>query len=353
MLYGIHGLTQPQIDERVMKNLLLPKEQQVEGLGQIGQETPTERTFLNTYAQAYTPEKLQTLLSNETKAKQEATKADLDADKTRVELFGHYAGLVNDQASLDKAIGMAPDALKGALLGMQWDPKTTPHALNAIASTAQQRVQAGAQVKTQEGQLRDDYTKDPDVKSYVQRRDAWQTIRGAMQSTGGISDLALINGWIRTIDPGVSVREGEAASVANASGPLLQALNLYNRVFKGDKLTPEVRNDILRETTKIYRRAEENYQKKREIFKGIATRGGFDPENVLIDYSPAEQAAPAEPGAGAPVPAAAAPQGAARNVPLNEVLLPGQVVVVDPKGKSHYFANKAQADAYRQRTGIK
>jgi len=205
--------------------------------------------------------------------------------------------MVNDQASLDKAIGMAPDELKGALMGMQWDPKTTPHVLNSIASTAQQRVQAGAQNKTAEGQLRDDYTKDPDIKGYVQRRDAWQTISGAMKSTGGISDLALINGWIRTIDPGVSVREGEAASVGNASGPLLQALNMYNRVFKGDKLTPEVRQDILRETTKIYRQAEGNYQKKRKQYEEIANRGGFDPQNVLIDYSPVEPPAVAPPAA--------------------------------------------------------
>ena len=61
-----------------------------------------------------------------------------------------------------------------------------------------------------------------------------------------------------------------------------------------------------------------------------------------------QPAAPAQPQPSA-APAAGAP---VRNVPLQEVM-PGQVLVKAPNGKTYAFPNAAEADAFKKRAGIK
>jgi hypothetical protein len=237
------------------------------------------------------------------------------------------------------------------------DPNATPEdqaqadkALSKFATqgraNAPQMILSADQRVGNEAKLRDDYRQES--KNYLTIRDAYGKIQGAAQSQTGPGDISLIYGYMKILDPGSTVREGEFATAQNAGSIPQRVQAMYNKAINGERLDPTIRNQFVEEAAKIYRQTEANQDKIRNTYGGIATRSNLDPQNVVVDYSPGV-VAPRAPAAKQPP---AQQTGPAPVVPLGDVLLQGQVEVKDPNGKSHYFANKAQADAFRKRARI-
>jgi len=63
-------------------------------------------------------------------------------------------------------------------------------------------------------------------------------------------DIALIFSFMKTLDPGSTVREGEFATASNAGGIPERVWNLYNKVKAGQFLTDEQRKDFSRTAKK-------------------------------------------------------------------------------------------------------
>lgn len=61
----------------------------------------------------------------------------------------------------------------------------------------------------------------------------------------GASDLALIFGYMKTIDPGSTVREGEFANAEEAQGVPDRIRSLYNKILQGERLNPSTRQEFL------------------------------------------------------------------------------------------------------------
>lgn len=58
------------------------------------------------------------------------------------------------------------------------------------------------------------------------------------------ADIALIMKYMKALDPGSVVREGEFKTLGNAGSLPTQVQNWYNSYATGNKLTPEVRKEI-------------------------------------------------------------------------------------------------------------
>jgi len=110
--------------------------------------------------------------------------------------------------------------------------------------------------------------------------------------------------------PGSTVREGEFATAAQATGVPTRVLNTYNRVITGERLAPKQRKDFIGQSRNIFDRSKKDNDKKVRKFVNIGKQFGIAKSLLLGDEIQEAAIQEAQPAA----PAAAAPGGAASNV---------------------------------------
>lgn len=118
-------------------------------------------------------------------------------------------------------------------------------------------------------------------KDYATVRDATARIQAASQDPSPAGDLALIFSFMRALDPGSTVREGEFANAQNAASVPERIRGLYNRVANGERLTEDQRADFLQQGMTLYQATEQTHQATRAQFSEIAKRSGIDPRDVV------------------------------------------------------------------------
>ena len=99
-----------------------------------------------------------------------------------------------------------------------------------------------------EDKLRDDFRSES--KEFVKVRDAYGRILSTDASAAG--DLALIFNYMKILDPGSVVREGEFATAQNSAGVPTRIRAQYNKIISGEKLAPETRADFLQQAQNLY-----------------------------------------------------------------------------------------------------
>ena len=143
-----------------------------------------------------------------------------------------------------------------------------------------------------ENKLRDDYLKQS--APFIAVRDAWARVQHIPEvkpgeKGAGAADVALLYNFIKILDPGSVVREGEIALSQQAAGYVGTVLNLYNRVKEGDLLTPDLRKSIRDQVNYLYKSQSSQQEKLVSQFSDIAKRTGVNPSNVIVDTSPVTQ----------------------------------------------------------------
>jgi hypothetical protein len=94
-------------------------------------------------------------------------------------------------------------------------------------------------------------------------------------------DMALVFSFMKMMDPGSTVREGEYANAENTRGVPESVRARYNKVLEGDLLTPQQRTEFIGTAGKI---KDAQVGRQKEIYgqyKDISSRYGFDPMQVL------------------------------------------------------------------------
>ncbi len=84
------------------------------------------------------------------------------------------------------------------------------------------------------------------------------TVTGDPSAAG---DIALIFNFMKMLDPGSVVREGEFATAQQATGVPQRILNQYNKIIEGERLNPKQRTDFLNQSRKIFDRAQSDNEK--------------------------------------------------------------------------------------------
>jgi hypothetical protein len=97
-------------------------------------------------------------------------------------------------------------------------------------------------------------------------------------------DMSLIFGYMKMLDPGSTVREGEYATAQNAAGIPVQIANLYNKAKDGVKLAPEQRADFLKQAGGIYQAQLERQRSVDDSFRKLAAGAGVPEDQVLLDF---------------------------------------------------------------------
>ena len=163
-----------------------------------------------------------------------------------------------------------------------------------------------------EGDLRKEFNALPVVKDFGEVRTAFLKVKTAAENPSAAGDLALVFNYMKILDPGSVVREGEFQTAADATSWLqrteddgfavpLPIAKAIRKLEDGTLLTPNQRKDFLstaRNTASAqFKPAKEALQR----YKGLAANSGLRvdqiiPSNYLQIEEELSPSKPQEPG---------------------------------------------------------
>lgn len=128
-----------------------------------------------------------------------------------------------------------------------------------------------------EVKLNDKFLKD--TANFTGVKEAYRRVAAASPTPAG--DLSLVFGYMKVLDPGSTVREGEQAQARNAAGVPDRIQSAYNRVLSGENLTPAQRENFRSEAKRLHDAAQIEEKKIRAGMERIVKNYGLNPENVF------------------------------------------------------------------------
>ena len=156
------------------------------------------------------------------------------------------------------------------------DPETFEVLYESPAAAPDQTAIRGA---------RTEFTSLPAVRSFAEQTSAFGRVVASAEDPSPSGDLALIFNFMKVLDPGSVVREGEFATAQNAGGIDERTRSLYNRLMSGERLTPVQREDFLDRSTRLYRQAEKQYTDISNQYSEFARAAGLPVEQIIPDFS--------------------------------------------------------------------
>jgi hypothetical protein len=139
-------------------------------------------------------------------------------------------------------------------------------------------------ISEDESRLRKEFNAIPQVKSFSDQSQAYGRIIASAESPSAAGDLALIFNYMKVLDPGSTVREGEFANAQNAGSVPARLGALYNNVVDGQRLTVEQRQDFVDRGGRLYKDAETGFMKRYNQYSDLAILQKLPFKNVVTDY---------------------------------------------------------------------
>jgi hypothetical protein len=189
--------------------------------------------------------------------------------------FGADLGLTQAQIEASRAARRASDA---AAAKSGADAKRAQAEANQMAAgiiPVEKRPEA-------ETKFRTEYNNQ--TKPFQEVKSAYGRVLASEDTAVG--DLSLIFGYMKMLDPGSVVREGEFATAQNAAGVPERIQNIYNRVISGQRLSASQRDSFKGQANKLYQSAGEQETVVRQGLERIAKGYGLNTANIF--YTPTE-----------------------------------------------------------------
>lgn len=131
--------------------------------------------------------------------------------------------------------------------------------------------------------LSDDYEKaSGDIQKQIS---AYNRIVAASKDPSPSGDLALIFSYMKLLDPGSVVREGEFATAQNAGTIGDKVTNMYNKILNGERLSPQQRQDFINRSQSLYNSAVQQQRQVDQTFSGRAQQYGIPSDYVVRTQS--------------------------------------------------------------------
>jgi hypothetical protein len=148
----------------------------------------------------------------------------------------------------------------------------------------------------QETKFRKEYTDL--TKGYQEVKSAYGRVLSSQDNAVG--DLSLIFGYMKMLDPGSVVREGEFATAQNAAGVPERVQNIYNRVRAGERLSEGQRKAFKGQAEGLFKQAGQQEATVRTGLERIAKGYGLNTANIFLEQVESAPTAPPAPPAPAP-----------------------------------------------------
>lgn len=127
-------------------------------------------------------------------------------------------------------------------------------------------------------------------KPFFDVRDAMGRIEASAKNPTAAGDLALIFNYMKVLDPGSTVREGEFATAQNSAGLPARVVAQYNKVLHGERLAGNQRQDFLDRARELYKSQEAIQRQQEGQYRALAQRMRANPENVILNQGLPAQA---------------------------------------------------------------
>lgn len=119
------------------------------------------------------------------------------------------------------------------------------------------------------------------IQPHIQISQAYGKITTAPDNAAG--DMSKIFGFMKILDPGSTVREGEYASAEQTRGIPEAVVAQYNRALSGRRLTAEQRQKFDEAAGDLVTSQKKQFDQQKQFFTGIATNAKANPANVIFD----------------------------------------------------------------------
>lgn len=144
------------------------------------------------------------------------------------------------------------------------------------------------QSRAAEVSYRKEFDQLPEVKTFKTARQQFQTLKalGTKTNPTAQDDIAMIFGYMKTLDPTSVVREGEFANAQNAAGVPDTVRNAFNKALNGTRLNPQQRKNMVASAYENYKNYRDAYNQSAENYRGYARDSGVNPDHVARTYTP-------------------------------------------------------------------
>jgi hypothetical protein len=103
----------------------------------------------------------------------------------------------------------------------------------------------------------------------------------ASNNGSAAGDLSLIFNYMKLLDPGSVVREGEFATAQNATGVPQRILNVYNQAMTGERMSEDQRENFTDQSRRIYKQAKESFEDSISPYIDLADQSGIQKDELL------------------------------------------------------------------------
>lgn len=159
-------------------------------------------------------------------------------------------------------------------------PGAAPAPGGRQAAPGMTQIIPGTSFKNDE-QLRGEFTRN--MEPFVKLAQAFEKVQVAALNPSGAGDISLIYGYMKILDPGSTVMQGEQASAQNAGSVPESIRAKYNSIIAGDKLDPNVRADFLNQARLIVESQRTMANDVRDRYSELAQAYGLKPEQIVFD----------------------------------------------------------------------
>lgn len=139
--------------------------------------------------------------------------------------------------------------------------------------------------------LRKEYQNNAVTKITRDVKSQWEKVKTVMDNPSAAGDMAAIFMFMKTLDPGSTVREGEYKSAAEATSAMGRMQTYANNVQSGQKLNPQQRMDFKKTMERFYRAQIKEQERVNRDYRDLAVRSGVNARDLMIeavDDTPAE-----------------------------------------------------------------
>lgn len=153
-------------------------------------------------------------------------------------------------------------------------------------------VKAAEDLAKETTDLRKEFSAKPEVKQFNDASVAYEKAKASAKAGTRIGDVALLYNYMKLIDPGAIVTEGDQANVSKTGSVPGHIVQLYNEAVNGQLLNPQKRAEIIDSAKSQYVAHANQYAPLVERFRGLATKRGITPEDVALPFAPPTEPPP-------------------------------------------------------------
>ena len=216
-------------------------------------------------------------------------KQKLDTDQARLstDVIKFAAGVSDKDLARGEQLAAkaSQDATQGTVKGAEQAMDLEGEPAKEAARNKRASIVAKGLGLKEATSLRKEFLDRPQVKDFADIAAGYEKVKVAKDDPSPAGDISLIFGYMKMLDPGSVVREGEFATAQNAGSVPDRILNAYNSALNGTRLNPKQRKDFLNQAGNVYNAQQGLVKSLEKDYSGLAESYGTRPDLVVPKQS--------------------------------------------------------------------